>query len=247
MIQGRVRQPASGAWGLTEKRVLPENCTGSQLRDTPFFFYAIGGYFVIRGQLTVGALIAVIAAYKDIIDPWKELLKWYETKEDVRVKYEQVVTQFDPPGTLPETLITGAPATLPRLAGPLVASGVRYEEDGNERVESLTVTVEPGEQVAIVGAGDSGKDDVARLLARLAHPTAGRLTIGPLSLNRSVAVEPGLTDWFFNSSRAMPMSLSPWHDLARTSVLPSPIPPVKISASRPPITAMYAPMYFLIR
>ena len=149
---------------------------------TPFFFYAIGGYFVIQGQLTVGALIAVIAAYKDIIDPWKELLKWYETKEDVRVKYEQIVTQFDPPGTLPETLITGAPATLPRLAGPLVASGLRYEEDGTERVESLTVTIEPGEQVAIVGAGDSGKDDVARLLARLAHPSAGRLTIGPLSL-----------------------------------------------------------------
>ena len=34
---------------------------------TPFFFYAIGGYFVIQGQLTVGALVAVIAAYKE---PW---------------------------------------------------------------------------------------------------------------------------------------------------------------------------------
>jgi len=149
---------------------------------TPFFFYAIGGYFVIQGQLTVGALVAVIAAYKDIIDPWKELLKWYETKEDVRVKYEQILTQFEPPGMLPETLIGGAPESLPRLEGPLVASGVRYDEDGIERVAALDFTIAPGEQVAVVGPGDCAKDDVARLLARLAHPSAGRLTVGALSL-----------------------------------------------------------------
>jgi len=149
---------------------------------TPFFFYAIGGYFVIQGQLSVGALVAVIAAYKDIIDPWKELLKWYETKEDVRVKYEQIVEQFEPPGMLPDTLVASAPATLPRLEGPLVASGVRYDEDGVERLGALDFTIAPGEHVAVVGAGDSAKDDMTRLLARLAHPSAGRITIGSLSL-----------------------------------------------------------------
>ena len=149
---------------------------------TPFFFYAIGGYFVIQGQLSVGALVAVIAAYKDIIDPWKELLKWYETKEDVRVKYEQIVEQFEPPGMLPDTLVASAPATLPRLEGPLVASGVRYDEDGVERLGALDFTITPGEHVAVVGAGDSAKDDMTRLLARLAHPSAGRITIGSLSL-----------------------------------------------------------------
>jgi len=41
---------------------------------TPFFFYSIGGYLVIRGSLSFGALVAVLAAYKDLASPWKELL-----------------------------------------------------------------------------------------------------------------------------------------------------------------------------
>ena len=58
---------------------------------TPFFFYSVGGYLVIKGSLSLGALVAVLAAYKDILNPWKELLTWYSTKEDVRIKHEQIV------------------------------------------------------------------------------------------------------------------------------------------------------------
>ncbi|MGZ8409889.1 MAG: ABC transporter transmembrane domain-containing protein, partial [Hyphomicrobium sp.] len=67
---------------------------------TPFFFFAIGGYLVISGDLTFGALVAVLAAYKDVSAPWKELLGWYEQKEDTRIKYEQLVEQFTMPGML---------------------------------------------------------------------------------------------------------------------------------------------------
>ena len=72
---------------------------------TPFFFYSVGGYFVIKGELSLGALVAVLGAYKDILDPWKELLAWYSTKEDVRIKYEQIVSQFEPPGLIESKLI----------------------------------------------------------------------------------------------------------------------------------------------
>src|SRR3546814_3049115 len=71
---------------------------------TPFFFYSIGGYLVIRGDLSFGALIAVLAAYKDLAGPWKELLDYYQMKEDIRIKYEQVIQPFDIPGLLPPEL-----------------------------------------------------------------------------------------------------------------------------------------------
>src|SRR6202007_2847302 len=61
---------------------------------TPFFFFLIGGYFVIKGQLSGGALVAVLAAYKDMSAPWKELLDYYQNQQDVAIKYEQVVEQF---------------------------------------------------------------------------------------------------------------------------------------------------------
>src|SRR5581483_4059897 len=65
---------------------------------TPFFFYSIGGYLVIRGNLSFGALVAVLAAYKDMASPWKELLDFYQQKETSRILYEQIVEQFQPAG-----------------------------------------------------------------------------------------------------------------------------------------------------
>lgn len=57
---------------------------------TPFFFYAYGGYLVIEGELTFGALLAALTAHKDVIAPWKELLDYYQDRENARVKYSLV-------------------------------------------------------------------------------------------------------------------------------------------------------------
>ena len=67
---------------------------------TPFLFYLVGGYLAITGRLDVGGLVAVIAAYKDLPGPIKELLDWYQQLQDVQIKYEQVVEQFQPDGML---------------------------------------------------------------------------------------------------------------------------------------------------
>lgn len=58
---------------------------------TPFFFYSIGGYLVIEGRLSLGALIAVLAAYKDFSAPLRELFRYYQTMEDVRVRYDEIL------------------------------------------------------------------------------------------------------------------------------------------------------------
>ena len=69
---------------------------------TPFFFYSIGGYLVIRGELSFGALVAVLAAYKDLSAPWKELLNFYQIQEDARIKYELLLDTFNPAGLADE-------------------------------------------------------------------------------------------------------------------------------------------------
>ena len=56
----------------------------------PFFFYLIGGYLVIRGQISFGALVAVLAAHKDFSAPLRELLMYYQIAEDVRVRYREM-------------------------------------------------------------------------------------------------------------------------------------------------------------
>ncbi len=144
---------------------------------TPFFFYSIGGYFVIRGDLSLGALVAVLAAYKDISPPWKELLKYYQTKEDIRVKYEQVIEQFDPENMFAESL-QKPPEEVTPLVGELMANNVVYSEDGSLKpVDGVNFTAKLSERISTVGATGSGKDELSRLLARLLMPTSGRISI----------------------------------------------------------------------
>jgi putative ABC transport system ATP-binding protein len=146
---------------------------------TPFFFYSVGGYLVIKGSLSLGALVAVLAAYKDILSPWKELLNWYSTKEDVRIKHEQIVSQFEPPGLWDHKLLVEPPPTIPPLSGDIAPSSLTYSENGiTNVVERLSFRVPSGEHVALVGSGHSGRDDVVQLLARLYLPTGGRLNVG---------------------------------------------------------------------
>ncbi len=146
---------------------------------TPFFFYSIGGYLVITGRLTFGALVAVLSAYKDLSSPWKELLDWYQQKEDARVKYDQLVEQFRPTGMLPENLQIPAESPAPRLTGAIVARNVTLQdESGVKCVDGASFHFDINERVALVGGAGSGADDVARMLARLIHPTAGVICIG---------------------------------------------------------------------
>ncbi len=57
---------------------------------SPFFFYTIGGYLVIQGNLSFGSLVAVLGAHKDFSSPLKELFRYYQSMEDVKVRYDEI-------------------------------------------------------------------------------------------------------------------------------------------------------------
>ncbi len=144
---------------------------------TPFFFYAIGGYFVIDGSLSLGGLVAVLAAYKDLPPPWKELLNHYQVREDAKIKYDQVVTQFAPAGMRNDDVIAGDREVAP-FEGSLSATGVKYAEDGDTLIDGLNLEVPLDSHVAVVGSPASGKDRIAPLIARLVDVSGGKLAYG---------------------------------------------------------------------
>jgi putative ABC transport system ATP-binding protein len=145
----------------------------------PLLFYSIGGYLVITGDLSVGALTAALAANKDMTSPWKELLDYYQQLQDSKIKYEQVTEQFKPENMFDEALQAPLEAPPPRLEGPVVASNVGLIEDAHSKLlESASFKIDPGEKVAFVGPPGGGKEAIAMLLARLYLPTSGKITIG---------------------------------------------------------------------
>ena len=149
---------------------------------TPFLFYLIGGYLVIMGDLTLGALVAVIAAYRETVQPWNELLENYQQLEDNRVKYAAMIENFLPAGQreLPDCEETTGHAGS--LEGELEVANVTLM-DGETRLlddVSLKATV-PG-KFAIVGPVGSGKSELAQVLCGLLQPSSGVVRISGRNL-----------------------------------------------------------------
>ncbi|WP_315982049.1 hypothetical protein [Aliamphritea spongicola] len=48
----------------------------------PIMFYAVGGVLVIQGHLSMGALVAALTAYKDLVAPWKS---FWRTTSSIRM------------------------------------------------------------------------------------------------------------------------------------------------------------------
>ncbi|MBV8101390.1 MAG: ABC transporter ATP-binding protein, partial [Verrucomicrobia bacterium] len=151
---------------------------------TPFFFFLIGGYFVIKGGLSWGGLGAILLAYKELSSPWKELLDFYQNQQDVAIKYEQVVEQFNVPDMLDRRLLLEEPEKVEPLQGHVTAANLSVvDSDGIPLLETINFDFPLGTNVAVVGPSNSGRNFVPQLFPRLVTPTSGRLLIGETDIN----------------------------------------------------------------
>ncbi|MCV3272068.1 ABC transporter transmembrane domain-containing protein [Roseobacter sinensis] len=157
---------------------------------TPFFFFSVGGYLVINGAVSLGALVAALAAYKDLSAPWKELLAFYNQAQDMSLRWETVTEKFSPTGVIDEALLQGTPDEIPRLSGAIALSDVTVTDaDGNPVLEKITARFAPGSLVAIDAPSVEDRQALADVLTREVIPASGGVTVGdqPLAgLHQSV-------------------------------------------------------------
>lgn len=142
---------------------------------TPFFFYSIGGYLVIIGDLDFGSLVAVLAAYKDVAAPWKEVLNYVQRWADFNSRYQFVVENFSGDDVLPPSRIFAEGDDAAPLSGPLVFS----EVEGGPGTGGLSVPrlqIPLGTMVAVAGGAGGGREAFLKLSAGLQAPAAGHVT-----------------------------------------------------------------------
>lgn len=142
---------------------------------TPFFLLLIGGYLVVTDEISLGSLVAVLAAYKDLGAPWRELLDYYQSAEDSRIKYEQVVAQFAPKAARRAAAI-GNVEHVPAQRLDAIHLAMR-DEQGTTALEDVSLSVERGGMVALLGPESSGKHELAQAMSALCDPTGGRVTL----------------------------------------------------------------------
>jgi putative ABC transport system ATP-binding protein len=144
---------------------------------TPFLFYAIGGYLVIRGDLTLGALVAALAAYKDILGPWKELLNHYQRQQDAAVKYEQIIEQFQPPDLLPERPFLSRLSEADRGLQLRLDRITCVDEQGERLFGGLSLELAPGTSTRIVIDHTGRRTALAQVMSGLRPADSGQVTL----------------------------------------------------------------------
>src|SRR5204862_8121077 len=103
-------------------------------------------------ELSFGALVAVLSAYKELSAPWKELLDFYQNQQDVAIKYEQVVEQFQVANMLdPRLLLEEGKATEPPQGEIEFGNVSLVDSDGIRLLAGVSVAFPLGTHVALVG------------------------------------------------------------------------------------------------
>ena len=176
---------------------------------TPFLFYTVGGYLVIVGKLDIGALVAVIAAYKDLPTPVKELIDWDQQRLEAAIKYAQVIEQFNVDDMAPaqnQALLT-APE-LPSEGSVRVSNLTLTDESGAKIIDGLSFEVGLREHLAIVGDQSTGGTELMQMIARLLTPTSGAIEIGGIDVVRAPEAVTGRAVGYAGaSSYLFPISL----------------------------------------
>jgi len=152
----------------------------------PFMFYLLGGVLVIKGRLDIGTLVAVIAAYKDLPSPIKELIDWDQQRLDVQIKYTQVVEQFTVEDMAPPE--QQAPIASPQLpgSGSVRVSGLTLSgEAGTKLIDGVSFEVGLDQHVAILGSHAAGSGELTQMLARLIVPSSGRVEVGGVDITKA--------------------------------------------------------------
>ena len=142
------------------------------------FIMWYGGLLVIQGELTLGALVAFTAYVGQLVEPVRRLGMIIPAVAIASSSAERIFEILD---SIPEVEdIPGAQA-LPALQGRVRFENVFFGYRGQQKLASvlngISLEVEPGHVIALLGPTGSGKSTVISLIPRFYDPTAGRITI----------------------------------------------------------------------
>uniref|UniRef100_UPI001F1F1221 ABC transporter ATP-binding protein n=1 Tax=Streptomyces venezuelae TaxID=54571 RepID=UPI001F1F1221 len=135
----------------------------------------VGGLRVASGTLSVGDVQAFIQYSYDFNGPITQVAAMANLLQSGVASAERVFDLLDAEEESPEPAEPRRPA---RLTGRVAFEQVsfRYEPD-EPLIEDLSLTVEPGRTVAIVGPTGAGKTTLVNLLMRFHEVTGGRITL----------------------------------------------------------------------
>ncbi len=130
---------------------------------------------ITQGDMTLGDLVLVNAYLLQLVRPLERLGNLYRTIKQALVELEQLSDVLNQQPDLPDRANA---ITLPAGPGALTIKNLAFSYDGKRpALQDFSLSVKPGEKVALVGPSGTGKSTVAKLLFRFYDPADGAIGI----------------------------------------------------------------------
>lgn len=140
-----------------------------------------GAKAVIAGDLSVGSLVAFNMLSGRVAQPILRLSQLWQDFQQVRISVDRLGDVLNTPA---EPDHNPNRASLPPIKGEVTFDRVRfrYRPDAPEALRGVSLTIQPGEMIGVVGPSGSGKSTLTKLVQRLYVPEQGRVLVDGVDL-----------------------------------------------------------------
>ncbi|WP_327089511.1 ABC transporter ATP-binding protein/permease [Nonomuraea sp. NBC_01738] len=136
----------------------------------------VGGLFYTNDWVTLAQVTMATLYAQQLIDPLDRFLMWIDELQVGGAAMSRLLGVSNVPD---DRMPTGATSD----GGNLAATDVRYAyRSGRDVLHGVSLTVRPGERLAMVGPSGAGKSTLGRLLAGIHGPRTGEVTVGGVPL-----------------------------------------------------------------
>ena len=139
-----------------------------------------GAHMVMSGRLTVGQLVAFNMLAGQVSSPIVRLAQLWQDFQQVGISVARLGDVLNS-----KTEIKSSQGSMPAISGRIQFDRVafRYRPDAPQVLSNVSLDIQAGEVIGIVGRSGSGKSSLTRLVQRLYTPEAGRIMIDGLDLS----------------------------------------------------------------
>jgi ATP-binding cassette subfamily B protein len=144
---------------------------------------ALGAYLATKGQITIGTFVTFESAFWEVSYNIAHIMHFIPVSIQSAAAVRHIEELLDEPTRGADR--PGAP-DLPRITHDITFDRVTFQYDGSETpvLDGLSLKLDVGKSIAIVGPSGSGKSTLLNLILRLYVPDEGRVTIDGVDIRR---------------------------------------------------------------
>jgi ATP-binding cassette subfamily B protein len=144
---------------------------------------ALGAYLATKGQITIGTFVTFESAFWEVSYNIAHIMHFIPIAIQSAAAVSHIQEMLDEPSRGADR--PGAP-DLPRITNDITFDRVTFQYEGSQTpvLDNLSLKINVGKRIAIVGPSGSGKSTLLNLILRLYVPDEGRVTIDGVDIRK---------------------------------------------------------------